>query len=161
MRQAGLVLLPLLRFGLAALFVWTGLLKLQSPEAAQMAIFQYRLVSWEAAQLLATLIPMLELSAALGLLIPRLRLGGVVLCIGLLVVFCGALAAALARNLDISCGCFGTTEAHAPALRRLFEDVLLLGLCCMLWKDSALKYRAVSKSSAVTPPPNPLTLSDL
>lgn len=145
-------LLHFLRFGLAALFVWTGLLKLQAPDATQMAVFQYKLVSWETADVLATLIPMLELSAAFGLLIPRLRLGGISLCIGLLLVFCGALASALARNLDISCGCFGTTDAHVPAIRRLFEDVLLLGLCYLLWKDSALKFCLDSQSSAVTPP---------
>jgi hypothetical protein len=96
--RPGLFLLPVLRFGLAALFVWAGLLKLQSPDAAQMAIFQYRLVEWEAAGVLSTLIPVLELCAALGLLIPRLRLGGISLCMGLLFVFCGALAAALLRN---------------------------------------------------------------
>ena len=148
----GLSLLPLLRFGLAALFVWTGLLKLQSPDAAHMAIFQYRLVSWETAEWLATLIPLLELGAALGLLIPRLRLGGLLLCTGLLCLFCSALAAALLRNLDISCGCFGTTDAHVPAVRRLFEDVLLLALCFILWRDSALKFRLDSQSSAVSSP---------
>lgn len=150
--RAGVFLLHLLRFGLAALFFWTGLLKLQAPDATQMAVFQYRLVSWEAAGVLATLIPMLELSAAFGLLLPRLRLGGISLCIGLLLVFCGALASALARNLDISCGCFGTTDSHVPAVRRLIEDVLLLGLCCILWKDSAFKFRVESQSSAVTSP---------
>jgi hypothetical protein len=152
MKNSGLFLLPLLRLGLAALFVWTGVLKLQAPDAAHMAIFQYRLVSWEAAGVLATVIPMLELSAALGLLIPRLRLGGISLCMGLLLVFCGALATALVRNLDISCGCFGTTGAHVPALRRLFEDLLLFGICCVLWKESAFKFRADSQSSAVPRP---------
>jgi putative oxidoreductase len=150
--RARVFLLHVLRFGLAALFVWTGLLKLQSPDATQMAVFQYRLVSWEAAGVLATLIPMLELSAALGLLLPRLRLGGITLCTGLLLVFCGALGSALVRNLDISCGCFGTTDAQVPAVRRLIEDVLLLGVCCILWRDSAFKFRLESPSSAVTPP---------
>lgn len=150
--RASVFLLHLLRFGLAALFVWAGLLKLQAPDAAQMAVFQYRLVSWEAAGVLATLIPMLELSAAFGLVLPRLRLGGISLCIGMLLLFCGALGSALVRNLDISCGCFGTTDAHVPAVRRLVEDVLLLGLCCILWKDSAFKFRTDSQSSAVTPP---------
>ena len=148
--NAAMFLPPLLRFGLASIFVWTGVLKLQSPDATHMAIFQYKLVSWEAAEWLATLIPMLELSAALGLVVPRLRLGGLALCSGLLLVFCGALAAALARHLDISCGCFGTTDAHVPAIRRLFEDVLLLGVCGILWRDSALKFRSPPESSAVS-----------
>jgi hypothetical protein len=95
---------------------------------------------------------MLELSAGIGLLVPRLRLGGVVLCIGLLVVFCSALTAALARNLDISCGCFGTTGAHVPAIRRLFEDVLMLGLCGILWRDAAMKYQTSAQSPAVAHP---------
>lgn len=149
MQRTALFLLPLLRLGVAALFAWAGWLKIQSPEAAQMAIFQYQLVSWETSGALATLIPMLEWSAAIGLVVPRLRLGGASLCIGLLVVFCGALATALARNLDISCGCFGTTDAHTPALRRLIEDVLLLGVCYVLWRDSAFKLRLALGSPAV------------
>lgn len=142
----------LLRLVLAALFVWAAWLKLQTPDAAQMAIFQYKLVSWETAETLATLIPMLELCAALGLVVPRLRLGGIALCTVLLLVFCGALLAALARNLDISCGCFGTTDSHVPAIRRLVEDVLLLGVCCILWREAAFQFRLDAKSAAVTPP---------
>lgn len=143
-----------LRLGLAALFVWAGWLKLQAPDAAQMAIFQYKIVSWETAETLATLIPMLELSAALGLVVPRLRLGGIALCAALLLVFCGALVTALARNLDISCGCFGTTDAHVPAIRRLIEDVLLLGVCCILWREAAFQFHSARKSAAVTSPQN-------
>jgi hypothetical protein len=139
-RSKGL-LLSLLRAGLAALFFWAGLSKLQSPDAAQMAIYQYRLVSWEMAGVLSTLVPMLECCAAIGMLVPRLNLGGASLAMSLLLVFCGALAAALARKLDISCGCFGTADAHTPALRRLIEDVLLLGLCCFIWREAANKIR--------------------
>jgi putative oxidoreductase len=154
MQPRGVILLVLLRFALALVFFWAGLLKLQAPEAAQMAIFQYKLVSWEMAGVLATLIPMLECSTACGLLIPRLHLGGAALGIGLLLVFCGALASALARGLDISCGCFGGVDAHTPALRRLLEDVLLLGLCCILWRDSALRFHQGLTASSELPPQN-------
>lgn len=154
LQRRGVILLVLLRFALALVFFWAGLLKLQAPEAAQMAVFQYKLVSWEMAGVLATLIPMLECSTACGLLVPRLHLGGATLGIGLLLVFCGALGSALARDLDISCGCFGTVDAHTPALRRLLEDVLLLGLCCILWKDSALKFRQRLTASTEPPPQN-------
>jgi putative oxidoreductase len=148
LRPVGLLLL---RVGLAALFVWTGMLKFQSPDATQMAIFQYKLVSWETSGVLATLVPMLEWCAAIGLVVPRLQLGGASLCIGLLLLFCGALTSALARNLDITCGCFGTTDGHTTALRRLIEDVLLLGVCCILWRDSASKLRLAFDAPAVSP----------
>jgi hypothetical protein len=140
-----LALLLLLRWAMAALFAWTAYLKLEAPDATQMAFFQYRLVSWETAGVLSVLVPMLELSAALGLLVPRLRLGGISLSIGLLLVFCAALASALARHLDISCGCYGTNGAHVPAIRRLLEDIVLLGFCWILWKKSSLHFHQDSE----------------
>lgn len=148
------VLIPLLRVGLAAVFFWAGLSKLQSPDAAQLAVYQYRLVSWEMSGVLSTVLPMLECCAAFGLLFPRLNLGGSSLAMGLLLLFCGALAAAVARKLDISCGCFGTADAHTPALRRLIEDMLLLGLCYVIWRDAALKFRRCQTAPADNPPRN-------
>lgn len=146
--------LPLIRACLAAIFFWAGLAKLQAPDAAQMAVYQYRLVSWEMAGILSTLVPMLECSAAFGLLIPRLNLGGASLAISLLLLFCGALTTALARKLDISCGCFGTSDSHTPAVRRLIEDVLLLGLCCVIWRDAANKFRRCPSAPTDNPSPN-------
>jgi hypothetical protein len=145
------LLVSLLRLSLAAVFFWAGLSKLQSPEAAQMAVYQYRLVSWEIAGVLSTVVPMLECCAGFGLLVPRLHLGGASLAISLLLLFCGVLTAALVRKLDISCGCFGTGDAHTPALRRLIEDVLLLGLCCVIWRDAAIRLRYFQTVPA-TPP---------
>lgn len=149
-RPAG-ILMALARVGMAAVFFWAGLSKLQSPDAAQMAVYQYRLVPWEMAGLLSTLLPLLECCAAVGLLVPGLVLGGSSLAILLLALFCGALTAAIVRKLDISCGCFGTADAQTPALRRLMEDVLLLGLCCVIWKQEAVKFRRWQSTLADAP----------
>jgi hypothetical protein len=84
----------------------------------------------------------LEITAALALWIPTVRLGASLLCTGLITAFLVALGSAVARNLDISCGCFGTTDLYTTASRRLLEDLLLLLLCV-----SNLRY-AISEARA-------------
>ncbi len=114
---------------ISALFLTSGFLKLRDPDATLIAIFQYKILSWEASNVLSVLLPYLEITVALTLWAPRLRLGASLLCTGLTTVFLVALGSAVARNLDVSCGCFGTTDLYTTASRRFLEDVLLLLLC--------------------------------
>ncbi len=136
---------------LSALFLWAGLLKLRDAQGTQIAIYQYKILSWELSGIVATFLPFLEITTAAGLWIPRVRLGAVALCVGLLLVFIGALASAVARNLDVSCGCFGTNTLYATALRRLLEDVVLVGLCLPLWRDAKLRFRCARESVNANP----------
>ena len=46
-----------------------------------------------------------------------------------LVVFLAAIASALSRGLDISCGCFNTDGGHAVGVGLLWRDLLLLLAC--------------------------------
>jgi len=44
-------------------------------------------------------------------------------------VFVVAIVLALARDLDIECGCFDTTEGRRIGLKLLAEDLVLLAMC--------------------------------
>jgi hypothetical protein len=45
-----------------------------------------------------------------------------------MVVFIVAIGQAVARGLDIDCGCFGTTDAAQVGARRIVEDFVFLAL---------------------------------
>jgi len=47
---------------------------------------------------------------------------------GLLVVFLVAIGQAVARNLDIDCGCFGTSDATKTGFTALARDIAFLAL---------------------------------
>jgi len=136
------LVLILLRIAVSALFFAAGALKLRDSNATLVSIYQYRLLSWEASGILAALLPFVEITGALSLWIPRLRLGACGLCTGLNLIFIAALGSALLRNLDVSCGCFGTSDLYTSALRRVVEDVLLLLPCTLLLKEAVLEARA-------------------
>jgi uncharacterized membrane protein YphA (DoxX/SURF4 family) len=136
-----------LRILTSSVFLAAGVLKLRDPDAVLVAVYQYKLLSWQASGMFATYLPYLEITTALCLWIPRLRLGASLLSIGLYVLFITALASAVARNLDVSCGCFGTTDLYPTAVPRLLEDLVLLATCLPLWFDAAAQHSALLQSS--------------
>lgn len=131
-------------FGVAACF------KLAEPNMTHLFVYQYQLVSWELSQQLAVVLPWVELLAALGLWISRVRLGASILCAGLTIVFLGALSAALVRHIDITCGCFGAADTATTLVPRILEDLGLLALSMLLVKEAATRVREQLLFGSVT-----------
>jgi len=122
---------------LSSIFLTAAALKLKDPNATLTSIYQYKLLSWQASDWLACALPWVEVAAAIGLWVPRLRLGAILLGAGLLWLFVAALLSALARNLDISCGCFGTGDVGSQVGVRLIEDLILLAFYLPIWRHHA------------------------
>ncbi len=113
---------------LAAVFGVAGALKLAGPVVFADAIYRYRLLPWGASLVLAVYLPWLELICALALGIARLRRPAVAVMMGLCVLFLGALIAAKARGLELSCGCFGGAASGSDLGQAIVRDVVVLGL---------------------------------
>ncbi|MEJ6019115.1 MauE/DoxX family redox-associated membrane protein [Corynebacterium sp. H113] len=95
------------RFGLAAVWLWSGTVKLMNPLDSQRAIAAYQLLPQEFVEPLAVLLPAVEIILGLMLLLGVfLRFAGVVTML-IMVGFIIGLASAWARGLQIDCGCFG------------------------------------------------------
>ncbi len=122
---------------LSGVFLTAALFKLKDPSNTLTSIYQYKLLSWEASDWLACALPWVEAAAAIGLWVPRLRLGAILLGSALLWMFVAALLSALARNLDISCGCFGTGNVSSQVRVRLVEDLILLVFYLPIWRYRA------------------------
>jgi hypothetical protein len=136
----------LARSALSGIFLAAAVLKLRDPDATLLAVFQYKLISWSASGAVASFLPFVEIAAAVGLWIPRVRLGAALLALSLVVLFMAALGSAVARNLDVTCGCFGTSDLNTTALRRFAEDAVLLALCGALWFEEKRRIRPKLRS---------------
>jgi putative oxidoreductase len=99
----------LARLVLAGVFLTAAAPKLHDPAAFAAAIANYQAFPDATVNLIATVVPALELLGALALLTPWRR-GGALLLASLLLGFTVLLAVSLARGLDLSCGCFGAAD---------------------------------------------------
>lgn len=121
----------------AGVFIIAGGLKLLDPVGTVLAIDQYQLTGWAPRWLVALLafaLPSLEVCTGLGLLVSRLRGGGLVLAAGLLVAFSGVLLVTALRGLDIHCGCFGSAGIllAGSVYWAIVRNLLLLGVVAWL-----------------------------
>ena len=114
----------LARFGLAAVFLVSGLLKAADPDQTYVAVRAYDVLPDIGVEIVAALLPWVEI--ALGLLL----LAGVgtrlvaVLSAALLLVFVAGVIQAWARGLSIDCGCFGGGGAVEPGETTYVQELV-------------------------------------
>lgn len=115
------------RLGLGVLFVYSGLIKILDIPSFKEAVAAYQMLPDFAVPILAYVLPVAEWIVGVGLLATkwsRVAAWGVM---GLLMVFFIGLTQAIARGLDISCGCFGSEEGGRGALLlALLRDIGLM-----------------------------------
>ncbi len=102
------------RLVLAGVFLAAAAPKLADPAGFAAAIANYRAFPDALVNLVATIVPALELVAAIALLTPWRR-GGALLLGALLLGFTALLAISLGRGIDVACGCFGGAAELAGA----------------------------------------------
>ena len=111
------------RLAVAVMFVLAAVPKLLDPVAFAKAITNYRvafpIVGQDYIYLVAMLMPALELVAAVALLLPRWKKAGALVCGSLLVLFIVLIGQAVARGLNIDCGCFGTGAVGAVLAQKV------------------------------------------
>jgi uncharacterized membrane protein YphA (DoxX/SURF4 family) len=114
----------LARVGLAAVWLVSGLLKAVDPDQTYIAVRAYDVLPGAGVEVVAALLPWVEL--AFGVLL----LAGVgvrlvaVLSAALLLVFVVGVTQAWARGLAIDCGCFGGGGAVAPGETTYVQELV-------------------------------------
>ncbi len=104
----------LLRCLLGAVFLFAGFSKAGNPLLFSRDIAGYRLLPESIVNLMAVYLPYLEILIGITLLTRIFYSGGLILAGALLTIFVGAIASALIRGLDISCGCLGSASPSLP-----------------------------------------------
>ena len=100
---------------IAALFVFSAVMKLRDPLAFAFAIRAFKLdLPIGVAESTVYAVPWLELTAAAGLLIGPFRRAAAHLVTLLMLAFAVAIASLKLRGLDVSCPCFGSIRLICP-----------------------------------------------
>ncbi len=102
------------RIILGIVFVYASYDKILHPAAFAKIIYNYQILPDELINLAAIFLPWLELTIGSLLIIGVWLPGSVFIGNILLIIFFCALMYNKARGLDISCGCFSTSEGEAP-----------------------------------------------
>jgi uncharacterized membrane protein YphA (DoxX/SURF4 family) len=121
------------RLLLGSLFLWASLAKIGNIDGFATDLHHYRILPLFAENFLAMTLPWIEVLAGLALVLNFApRAGSVILGI-MLVVFIAAILSAMARNLDIACGCFGTSDATRTGWFAFLRDMGFLALAWVVY----------------------------
>jgi len=126
---------------MAGLFLYSGAIKVLDPAFFAQSTANYRMLPPALITPMALFLPWLEIWSALALLtLPAPRRAGWIWITVMLIVFTIAKISALARGLDISCGC-GTSE-DPMTFRDVLENLILLALCRLGFRGDGTKKSA-------------------
>jgi uncharacterized membrane protein YphA (DoxX/SURF4 family) len=110
------------------IFAASALAKLGDLHSFAEEVHNFKILPIALDHLVAMTLPWIELVAALALLLGvRARSGAIVVAF-LMVVFTTGVLTAMARGLDIECGCFGTADGTRVGLLKVLENVGMLAL---------------------------------
>ena len=126
----------LLRLVVGGAFIFAGVLKIADPAKFAIDVSNYRLVPHELINLVAILMPWMEVVAG-AFVVTGIWLRAATLVIAsMTVMFAIVILSALARGLNIECGCFGTLGGKHIGLVNLAIDMTLFCLAAWLARCS-------------------------
>ncbi|MBO7654968.1 MAG: DoxX family membrane protein [Kiritimatiellae bacterium] len=116
------------RVGLGVMFIYSALAKLSNPDLFAYSVSRYRMLPDVTIGLFALTMPMLELLTGVAMLFTKWLRESALLVAGMMVMFIIALAQALVRGLEISCGCFGVPSVggREEMVMALVRDLVLI-----------------------------------
>jgi uncharacterized membrane protein YphA (DoxX/SURF4 family) len=121
----------LCRLVLGVVFIISALGKLLDPQDFAHAVAAFRLLPVQTVNLFSMALPWVEMICAVLLIVNRKTTAAALILAGLNVVFIVAIVSAMARGLDIDCGCFSLLSKQKAGLSiwLIARDLLLLALC--------------------------------
>jgi uncharacterized membrane protein YphA (DoxX/SURF4 family) len=134
------------RVALGVIFIVAALPKVARPDQFAWSIAHYHLLPDRWINLTAIVLPWIELLCGAMLVLGLAIRANLLLIVGMLAVFIAAIASAMVRNLDISCGCFAPGPEAASITRwTLYWDIiwLLMGVAALIWDRERLSLAAL------------------
>ncbi len=125
MRWTALVL----RVAIAGVFVFAAAPKLADPAGFALEIDNYRILPALLVGPLAVIVPVLELVIAAALLSGVHVAGAAFIAGGMLLTFAGAMIQAMARGIDLDCGCFGSALEMRVSGLTVARNLMLAFAC--------------------------------
>ena len=143
------------QIALGVFFVAAALPKVLDPPSFAHMIYNYRIVPGALINLMALVMPWLELLCGLALILGIWRRSATALVAMMLIVFIVAISINVMRNNPIDCGCFDVHAAGKSAAQRMADmrfdigrDLAMLLLAAQSWFGSR---RLVEEDSGPVP----------
>tara|TARA_B110000438_G_C15649494_1_gene578918 strand:- start:105 stop:545 length:441 start_codon:yes stop_codon:yes gene_type:complete len=121
------------RFILGIIFIYASIDKIANPLAFSDLIDNYHIIPSQISNLVALIIPWIELFIGLCFILGILLDGACFISAALLFWFIFILSQALYRGIDLNCGCFDLSEKAVEStnlklemIKRIVEDLLFL-----------------------------------
>jgi putative oxidoreductase len=114
------------RIYLALVFLISGLEKINDLSSFAQSIENYRILPIYLVNIVAIIVPWLEVIAGAFLLLGIYIKENSVIILLLLSIFTLGVLSAILRNLDIDCGCQGTSSGQKVGLLKILENISLL-----------------------------------
>ncbi len=143
-----------LRLLVGCVFIVAGIGKITDTNHFANEITNYNLLPIEPINIIALVMPWLELCSGLLLIFGvRLKANSVIIS-AMLIVFILAAFSAIARGLDINCGCFGKTTEKKLGWEKVFENLGLLTATLLIFfsKPNKFTFDAVFESNSIAEP---------
>lgn len=143
----------ILRIGLGVFFVWSGVVKIQDLQAFTEAVGNFQIVGepWDA--VIAYSLPWVEIFAGLAVASGFGKSGGLVIIIGMLVVFNVAIAWVWSKGLNINCGCYGkdSEPTNYPLKLAANFGLILVAAACLVFMWFQRRLATPIQENTVTP----------
>jgi len=140
----------ILDFIIAAIFIYSGVLKALDPVQFAHDIDHYKILPWAVGAGLAFYLPWLEIFSVLALIFRLFYRGALSILTALVVVFLVATIAAKVRGLDITCGCFGHASQNWSFPQHLALDLAILAALAALCYCSVARARANASATLMS-----------
>ena len=116
------------RLAVGVLLIMAALAKIGAAQPFALQIENYDILPDGYENLAAILLPWIELVAGLTLVFGIWARSAAWVAVALMVVFTVAVGQAMARGLNIECGCFGSGDATRVGLPKLLENLVVTGV---------------------------------
>ena len=112
---------------LAVVFIWACVHKILDPGGFALQVATYQILPLELVNLQAIVLPWVELTAGILLILGLWTRGAALVTCGMNAMFIVAIAMALAATLQLQCGCFTSAAAgHEMSSSLIVRDAALL-----------------------------------
>ncbi|MCX6147065.1 MAG: DoxX family membrane protein [Candidatus Kapabacteria bacterium] len=133
------------RLFLGGFFIVAGIAKIADPTHFSKEIINYNITPISIVNIIALFLPWLEL--IVGVLLAfgiKIKTNSIIIGV-LLLIFILMVFSAMARGLNISCGCFGKASEQKTGWGKVFENLGLMILCIYLYFSNPEKFTFVEK----------------
>lgn len=117
------IVIRLARIAIGVVFLVAAYGKIMDPASFAIQIKNFRMAPAGSENLLAMVIPWVEMVAAVALVAGIKPRAGAAIALAMMVFFTFAVGLAWGRGLNIDCGCFGTLGGAAVGMKKFLENV--------------------------------------